>query len=168
MFLLLYKENGTFDGYPRYVEMNKNDGSPLGPSVEGAEILYCHEIGSWVFRHSNIWTSPDGKEENECSWLWRSSSTEDFDILSTSDGAWEAWVGEVKPLVQVSITCNECSERPDCNYHGHCIDKVCECEDTYFGDSCQFEKACPSLATEKASSYGKCLLYLSVMFFYIS
>ena len=152
----MYKEGETYDGYPRYIEQNKNDGQQFGSSVRGAEIRYCREIGSWVFMHPDILTSLDGNKENECSWLWRSPQTQDYDILSTTSGAWGAWIGEVIPLAFVSITDNECAERSDCNYHGDCEDSVCNCDDSHFGDSCEFELPCPSLATEKAHTFGKC------------
>ena len=126
--------------------------------MPGAEMVYCDEIGSWVFRHPNILTSADGteEEENECSWLWRSAQTDDYDILSANDGSWDAWVGEVKPLVQISITSNICSERSDCNYFGECNKNgVCECDTKHFGDACEFEMPCPALASEKAHTLGK-------------
>jgi len=151
----IYQEEGYHDGYPRYIEQNKNDGTKFGSSVRGAEIIYCDEIGSWVFMHPEILTSPYGEEENECGWLWRSHETKDYDLLSTTDGGWEAWTGEVKPLAFVSISCTECSERSDCNYHGHCgEDKKCTCYESHFGDSCEFELPCQSLATEKALAMG--------------
>ena len=150
-------EDGTHDGYPRYVETSKNGGIPFGPSSRpGAELIYCHDIGSWVFMHQDILTSPDGKDENECSWLWRSFQTDDYDILSTSEGAWEAWVGKVQPLVQISITSLECSEESDCNYHGSCVNSMCVCNDSWIGFYCEHQLPCPSLASEKAHDvFGK-------------
>ena len=165
--ILTHKEDGSHDGYPRYVEQNKYDGTAFDPSSRpGAELIYCHEIGSWVFMHQDILTSPDGKDENECSWLWRSAQTDDYDILSTSEGAWEAWVGKVKPLVQISITSLECSEQSDCNYHGSCLNGMCVCDDLYHGYSCEYELPCPSLASEKAHSLGKfeCLLFPFIVY----
>ena len=111
-------EEGSHNGYPKFIEQNKNDGTSFGSEVTGAQIVYCSDIGAWVFNHPYILTSSDGEEENECSWLWRSQETDDYELTSTSGSAWEAWVGKVKPLVFVSITCNECYETSDCNYHG--------------------------------------------------
>ena len=146
------KEEGSFDGHPRYVERNKNDGSEFA-GRKGAEIKYCEEIGSWVFMHEDILPG-----DNECSWLWKSHVTEEYDILSTTDGAWEAWIGiegEVKPLAQVSITCNDCSEQSDCNHHGECRGERCECQSEYFGAHCEFQYGCQYLASEKGNSFGK-------------
>lgn len=157
-FLLIihpYEEDGSHDGYPRYVEQNKDEGTPFGSSVKGAQIIYCKDIGSWVFMHYDIMTSRHEAEENECSWLWRSSQTQSYDIISTTEGPWEAWTGVVKPLAFVSITCNECSERSDCNYHGTCEDSVCVCDQNRYGDLCHFGSPCKSLATEKAQKFGK-------------
>ena len=84
--------------------------------------------------------------------------TEEYDILSTTDGAWEAWIGiegEVKPLAQVSITCNDCSEQSDCNHHGECRGERCECQSEYFGAHCEFQYGCQYLASEKGNSFGK-------------
>jgi len=149
----IYQEEDSYDGYPRYVEQNKNDGTPFGPSVRGAEIIYCRAIRSWVFTHPDILTTPPEEEENECSWLWKSSPTADCDLLSTTNDNWEAWIGEVKQLADISITCMECSRRSDCNYHGICENSECNCDETHFGDSCEFEMPCESLATEKAHTF---------------
>ena len=54
----IYKENGTHDGRPKYTEQNKEDGDPFLRTL-GAEIIYCQDLESWVFRHEHIKTSPD-------------------------------------------------------------------------------------------------------------
>lgn len=153
-------EEGLHNGYPRYVEQSKINGTGFETTV-GASIIYCDSINSWVFMHPYILTSPDGEEENECSWLWKSPETQDFDIISTSGSDWESWIGEVKSS-QVSIVCNECMERSDCSYHGDCIEGICSCDETHFGDSCEFELPCPSLASEKAQTFdGEVVLSLN-------
>ena len=154
----IYEEvNDVHRGYPKYIEQNKNDGTPFGDSVTGAEIIYCNDLGSWVFRHPDILTTQINEPENECSWLWKSPPTKDFDLLSsTHNGNWEAWVGEVKQLADMSIVCMECSDRSDCNYHGNCVNSKCNCTENYFGESCEFERPCETLATEKAHSFGMC------------
>ena len=156
----VYKESGSHHAHPRYVEQNKEDGSAFSTSAQapGAEFVFCNEIDSWVFRHQNILSA------HECDWLWKAPETEDdYDILSTSGGVWQAWIGEVV-LSQVIITSNECSDKADCNYFGSCEEGVCVCNSDRFGDSCEFEMPCPSLATEKAQSLGK-LVYVC-MFVY--
>lgn len=147
----LYKEDGSHHGHPRYVEQNKEDGKAFSTlaSAPGAELVFCNEIVSWVFRHPNILS------DHDCGWLWKAPETEDdYDILSTSGGVWQAWIGEAV-LSQVIITSNECSDTADCNYFGSCEEGVCVCNSDRFGDSCEFELPCPSLATEKAQSLGK-------------
>jgi len=148
----IYREDGFRDGYPKYVEQNKHDGQAFDDSSRGAVIMYCREMQMWVFMHPKILKSPNGEEENGCShsWLWRSPKTLEYDILSTTDGAWEAWIGEVQPLSQISITCNECSENADCGGRGDCKDRECECNESYYGDFCEMESPCGFLATEKA------------------
>lgn len=138
-----------FNGYPKFVERNKIDGSPFQSTI-GAEIKYCRRINVWVFSHPHILV------ENECSWLWRSSETLDFDVMTTANTPWEAWVGELKPQAQVSMTCNECSALRDCSYHGSCNDNsVCICDEMHFGDTCAFTNPCPMLVTEKAQRIGE-------------
>ena len=142
------------------MSLSESDGGTtvFGPdSMPGAEIVYCTDIGTWIFRHPNIITSTNG-EGNECSWLWKSAETDDYDILSTNDGVWEAWVGsngKVKPHVSFSVMSNECSERSDCNYHGTCVQNLCHCDSGYFGEACQFDWPCETLATEKAHTLGE-------------
>lgn len=58
----IYEESNIHDGRPRYVERNKEDGSPFLETVP-AEIIYCEDLEAWVFRHPNIRTSLDELEE---------------------------------------------------------------------------------------------------------
>ena len=58
----IYKESGTYNGYPMYVEQNKNDGMPFVNTM-GAQIKYCAEISAWVFMHPHILTSWNKEEE---------------------------------------------------------------------------------------------------------
>jgi len=57
------------------------------------------------------------------------------------------WTGIVQQGNKISITCNECEEAADCNYHGACVNGKCECfeEEKYFGQHCEFEKPCEVL-----------------------
>ena len=156
VFPFMIKVAGTHQGRPRYVEQNKQSGDSFGASVTGSEIVYCDEIDSWVFMHENISTTPQGVKENECSWLWRSPETEDFDILTSAGSDWKTWMGEVKSQTHVSITCIECTDRSDCSYHGDCgEDGLCSCDPSHFGHLCELEMPCKSLATEKAHTFGK-------------
>jgi len=146
----LYREDGTHHGYPKYVEQSKNDGAAFEDTV-GAEIVWCDDINSWVFRHPHIING------NDCSWLWKSPQNGNYDVTSTDNADWSAWVGEnqgeIKPLTHISITCNECFTSSDCNYRGSCVNKRCICDDnTHFGDKCEFESACDNLATEKTNN----------------
>lgn len=80
------------------------------------------------------------------------AQTQNYDLLSTTAGPWDTWIGEVKPMSQVSMTCNECSGRSDCNYRGECRDEVCDCDDGHFGETCEFQLPCEFLASEKANT----------------
>jgi len=145
----IYKEDGKVNGYPRYTERNKNDGSPyeLGGKTTGAEFVYCPDIKSWVFRHENIRTSQQRDQKNECDWLARSPETEEYDLLSVAESEWSVWTGRVEPM-SFDIKCNECTETSDCNYHGDCKEASCECYDDYFGENCEFEWPCSSFRSK--------------------
>ncbi|EJK53216.1 hypothetical protein THAOC_27398 [Thalassiosira oceanica] len=123
----IYVEGSRINGRPSYIEMNKEDGDPFQRKDPGpAEIMYCEDIEAWVFRHSRIRTmvnvnvkenNTEEKEkvENECNWLLRSPSTDDFDIISVAEmGGWSVWKGVVGVNYPITVTCNECSSRADC------------------------------------------------------
>jgi hypothetical protein len=61
-----YFYKGIVNGFPRFVEQNKVQGEPY-EEVIPAEIIYCSDLGSWVFWHPNIKTSPPNKPDNEVS-----------------------------------------------------------------------------------------------------
>ncbi|KAL7548009.1 hypothetical protein ACHAWF_011289 [Thalassiosira exigua] len=142
----VYAETDTFNGYPRYVEQNKNEGTPF-ISTKGAEFKFCKEIKSWVFAHSDIKTSPNEEDENECSWLMRSPPTHDYDIRKVANYKWTIWKGQAESNAVISATCNECFDRSECNYGGQCTDKKCFCDEEHFGDRCEFRMPCTDLAS---------------------
>jgi hypothetical protein len=49
---------------PRYVEQNKEDGSPFRSTVP-AEIVYCDDAEAWVFRHERISTTLDTDDDEK-------------------------------------------------------------------------------------------------------
>jgi len=156
----IYREDGTVNGRPKYVEMNKEDGDPFQRADPGpAEIIYCEDIEAWVFRHARIRTVPIEEENNadeinegnECNWLLRSPETDDFDIISVAEeGGWSVWKGVVGTNYPITVTCNECSSNADCNYHGECVDEKCICDDDldYFGIYCELAKPCQQIRSE--------------------
>eukprot|EP00804_Cyclotella_cryptica_P006488 CCRYP_012786-RC/>CCRYP_012786-RC protein AED:0.10 eAED:0.10 QI:1112/0.72/0.91/1/0.81/0.83/12/549/753 len=107
---LLYLENGTHDGKPRYVEQNKEDGHSFRSTIP-AEIVYCEDAESWVFRHEKISTtlSQEDDDQNECDWLLLSPQTENYDLIEMAqEEYWSMWRGAVMKNYEVYITCNEC------------------------------------------------------------
>eukprot|EP00578_Thalassiosira_sp_NH16_P023261 CAMPEP_0181093132 /NCGR_PEP_ID=MMETSP1071-20121207/9285_1 /TAXON_ID=35127 /ORGANISM="Thalassiosira sp., Strain NH16" /LENGTH=802 /DNA_ID=CAMNT_0023175351 /DNA_START=14 /DNA_END=2422 /DNA_ORIENTATION=+ len=150
-----YIENGTHGGYPRYTEQNKRNSSKFEALV-GAELLFCHELEAWVFRHELIKTSQNGKEENECSWLMRSPDTITFDIEEAADYDWNVWTGVIKPSSGLYVSCNECANSEDCGHRGTCSsDRQCKCDDEgHFGYKCEHERPCDSLVSEKQGCCG--------------
>jgi len=113
----IYKEIGSHDGKPKYVEQNKEDGDAFKTTVP-AEIIYCQEIESWVFRHPNITTAEGTENENKCSWLLRSPNTETYDLIELAEESkWFVWKGLELSDYRVSIECNDCDDDSDCNYN---------------------------------------------------
>lgn len=162
--LLLSHFNGVYvetkpdiNRKPRYVERNKEDGDEFAKTIP-AEIVYCEDIEAWVFRHPNILTSDTSDEvddENECSWLLRSPSTETFDLTELAEEEeWFVWQGLVESDYRISIECNECGGKDDCNYNGECEEdeigvSTCKCSQNFFGSHCQFEQPCAVIRSEK-------------------
>eukprot|EP00577_Skeletonema_sp_RCC1716_P005244 CAMPEP_0113387154 /NCGR_PEP_ID=MMETSP0013_2-20120614/8386_1 /TAXON_ID=2843 ORGANISM="Skeletonema costatum, Strain 1716" /NCGR_SAMPLE_ID=MMETSP0013_2 /ASSEMBLY_ACC=CAM_ASM_000158 /LENGTH=769 /DNA_ID=CAMNT_0000270033 /DNA_START=12 /DNA_END=2318 /DNA_ORIENTATION=+ /assembly_acc=CAM_ASM_000158 len=143
-------DGDTHDGRPRYVEHNKEDGSPFLETVP-AEIIYCEDLEAWVFRHKNIRTSLDELEENECSWLLKSPQTESFDLIELGQSFWNVWLGQVEREYPIFVGCNDCYDNAGCNHHGKCNseEQRCECYDTHFGIHCEFERPCEVIRSEK-------------------
>ena len=147
----IYQETGTFNGRPRYTEMNKEDGRPFKHTV-GAELVYCTDIEAWVFRHELISTSPfREEEENECGWLLRSPETDSYDVIEVAEkGNWKIWSGQItSPEESISITCNECNNKAGCNYHGECDDQQCQCNEDHFGVHCEYDMPCKVIRSAK-------------------
>jgi len=143
-------DGDTHDGRPRYVEHNKEDGSPFLETVP-AEIIYCEKLEAWVFRHKNIRTSLDELEENKCSWLLKSPQTESFDLIELGQSFWSVWLGQVEREYPIFVGCNDCYDNAGCNHHGKCNSEKqrCECYDTHFGIHCEFERPCEVIRSEK-------------------
>jgi len=145
----IYIENGTHDGKPKYSEQNKEDSSPFRATTP-AEIVYCQDIESWVFRHDKIRISNDENLENECNWLLISPETEDFDVIDVSIvSTWSLWKGQIAIGYSIAVSCTECNGVVDCNYHGQCNDQRCSCDDQHFGIHCEFSRPCDMLKSSK-------------------
>eukprot|EP00804_Cyclotella_cryptica_P006522 CCRYP_012789-RB/>CCRYP_012789-RB protein AED:0.24 eAED:0.24 QI:253/1/1/1/0.71/0.8/15/71/708 len=147
----IYVENGTHNGKPRYVEQNKEDGHPFRSTIP-AEIVYCEDAESWVFRHEKISTtnSEASDDKNECDWLLISPETESFDLIEMArEEYWSMWKGAVVKNYEVYIICNECHGSSDCNYHGHCTNQKCHCDGGFYGISCEHESPCEVLQSSK-------------------
>mmetsp|Transcript_27195 Transcript_27195/g.46217 ORF Transcript_27195/g.46217 Transcript_27195/m.46217 type:complete len:673 (+) Transcript_27195:113-2131(+) len=146
----VFLKNGTHAGRPVYKEARKFDRQPYPPpedqggsmfqAVVPAEIKYCEDIKAWVLTHKNIGKSEDDDYDSSCNWLLRSPETDSFNVLDAS-GKWDMWVG-VLGTTDVSITCNRCADRSDCNLNGECSDDGrCICNNgngvNYFGEHCE-------------------------------
>jgi len=154
----IYVENGTHNRRPKYTEQNKEDGDPF-LTTTGAEIVYCEDIESWVFRHEHIRTSLSEDLENDCSWLLKSPETDSYDIIELAEESeWFVWKGLIESEYRISIECNECDDHAGCNYSGKCVDEICDCDDEHFGILCQYERPCPVIRSEKDNTTTLSLL----------
>ena len=169
----VYVKNGTtHDGRAIYVEQNKYNSEPFTKKIP-AQIRYCASEQAWVFMHPSIRKSSLNDYNEECPWLLKSSETTEFSLLEVG-GDWKIWTGTVSNGAEFQIFCNDCDQEIDCNYHGQCVDKKCECDSSennelvegelegFFGDSCQFKKPCLQIQGGKQSiislSVNKCYL----------
>ena len=59
----IYKENGTHDGMPRFVEQNKKTDKAFKSTIP-SEFIYCNELQRWIMFHPNIYkTYSDAKKK---------------------------------------------------------------------------------------------------------
>ncbi|KAL7516968.1 hypothetical protein ACHAWX_001938 [Stephanocyclus meneghinianus] len=147
--LLVYAHfNGIYVGKPRYVEQNKEDGLPFRSTIP-AEIVYCEDAESWVFRHEKISTTLGGKGDEK----------ESYDLVEMAQKEyWSMWKGVVVKNYEVYITCNECRGSSDCNYHGHCTNQKCHCDHGFYGISCEHESPCEVLLSSKDNTTALTLM----------
>ncbi|KAL7544692.1 hypothetical protein ACHAWF_008058 [Thalassiosira exigua] len=143
----IYTQNGTHNGYPRYTEQNKIDGSQFLKTLP-AEIVYCKEEERWVFTHPDIVKSDEAVAESECGWLFRSARTREYNLVDVPPD-WMAWTGIVSRASDFSMICNEVERETDCNYHGKpSVEALCECQDGFYGTHCEFESPCVYMGDE--------------------
>ena len=50
----VYKENGTHDGMPRFVEQNKETNEAFQSTIP-SEFIYCNDLQRWIMFHPNIY-----------------------------------------------------------------------------------------------------------------
>ena len=96
-----------------------------------------------------IVTTQDG-----CKWLMRSFQTQSYNLIESAKDDWDVWVGTTQTGSSLSVLCNKCETVSECNYHGSCNQKKCDCnkdEDgnlQYFGEQCQLERPREALVSE--------------------
>lgn len=171
------KADNDFDGYPKWVEHNKENGEPFIKTVP-AKIIYCRSLTAWVLMHPNITKFNNTKDDEvrilsesdarwclhpfnhtcacalvakvncEDSWLAKSTETKSYSLVESSQDVWDLWTGIVLPGTSISVTCNECNSESDCNYNGPCKEKKCDCYESHFGQQCQFKTPCDVLVSK--------------------
>lgn len=102
-----------------------------------------------MFMHENIRKDINvTARESECPWLLRSPQTDSFNLLEVS-GDWSIWTGTINTGVTFHSFCNGCDSDADCNYHGVCTERGCDCEEDpvigvarYTGKRCEHPRPC--------------------------
>ncbi len=78
--------------------------------------------------------------------IQQSQRTKTHDVTELIGDGLVFWTGED---AEADIKCSQCdSSRPGtCSYQGTCNSetKLCDCEEGYFGDSCQFDGPCTEM-----------------------
>eukprot|EP00804_Cyclotella_cryptica_P027652 CCRYP_010272-RA/>CCRYP_010272-RA protein AED:0.09 eAED:0.09 QI:844/1/1/1/0.75/0.77/9/300/469 len=156
----VYKQRGTQDGRPVYMEQNKFDNTPYTEKI-GAEIKYCKELQAWVFTQENIRKSTS--DESECPWLLKANSLE-YDLLDVPSDSWSVWIGTINSA-EVSISCNSCNNNVDCNLNGECLNGMCECDTSdvtvqLFGLHCEhkLKEQCTSIKGNDNQTWSAVML----------
>ena len=133
---------GAFSGfYDMYLERTRIFSSSRAVYYERrsrkAYIGYCEKEMAWTLGYS------DGGEYDACQWAAKSSTTENFDVVTTVASQWYGLSGNGRtvPLEATQIREWGCS----CGLHGSCVDNQCQCDDGHFGDKCSFPEPCVSL-----------------------
>jgi hypothetical protein len=73
-------------------------------------------------------------------------------LVASSEGR-QVWKGMIDSSSGLSASCNECTQKAECNYHGECVNRVCQCDEVRYGHRCELEMSCTSLASEKQGEY---------------
>ena len=123
--------NERLGGRPVYYERGEASGRSSG------KFFYCQAEEAWVFTIANITTDKD--RYDDCRWLFRSPTTNGYDLASESSEGWKVWTGRIQLAKDFRLAGAACSDDSDCNYHGSCeSDGRCECEDGWAGKFCEF------------------------------
>ena len=124
--------NERVGGRPVYYERGEASGRSSG------KLFYCQAEEAWVFTITDIITDKD--RHDDCRWLFRSPTTNGYDLASESSEGWKVWTGRIQLAKDFRLAGAACSDDSDCNYHGSCeSDGHCECEDGWVGKFCGFE-----------------------------
>mmetsp|Transcript_10721 Transcript_10721/g.13076 ORF Transcript_10721/g.13076 Transcript_10721/m.13076 type:complete len:670 (+) Transcript_10721:1-2010(+) len=131
---------------PRPVYYQRNKTPSKDPNEPFGKISYCEEIEAWVFTIEGVCKV---HSENDCNWLARSPKTEALSLDTVEENDWEIWTG-IRHETSVDITCVECNDNKpkdlatdlDCNHHGQCTEKSCECNGFWVGFECEVCAAC--------------------------
>ena len=147
---LAHPSLGTFSGY--YDILLEQKGRVFSTSrsfyferkSEKAFFGFCAEEKVWAFSYNVT------AKENVCTYAAKSSTTENFDIVTTSGSQWYAKNpgGRTVPL-EIIISEWDCKLHNHCGSHGTCVENRCECDEGYYGLECNFLTQCPRLEIDR-------------------
>lgn len=139
---LLNPALGTFSGfYDIYLERTRIFSTSRAVYYErrskNAYIGYCDEEQAWTFSYN------DDGDDDACKWAAKSSTTENFDVVTTTTSLWYGLSDDKRtvPLDRQHIKEWDCS----CGLHGRCENNQCRCDEGYYGYECNFPEPCSSL-----------------------
>ena len=70
----VYREEGTHDGMPRFVEQNKETDKAFESTIP-SEFIYCNDLQRWIMFHPNIYkTYSDTEFEEDSNTIYKTYS----------------------------------------------------------------------------------------------
>merc|ERR1712048_834111 len=75
----------------------------------------------------------------------------EYDLMAIKPSEWLTFDGRTASFSKFS--CNDCNTDTDCNNHGICNAKQCNCSDGYYGKKCKFDKPCEVIKTQTGTHF---------------
>eukprot|EP00978_Attheya_sp_CCMP212_P006212 scaffold14035_cov55-Attheya_sp.AAC.3 len=96
---------------------------------------YCRSEEAWVFTIDSVTKA----ESDACNWLLRSPETDAYSMGNAPMTGWSIWTNDtlVPADPHFELSCVECESDVDCSYNGRCKKKICVCDPSWTGNSCQ-------------------------------
>ena len=153
-----YPELGFFSGVYIFKGGSKINGRfvYIDKRIEqNAMFAYCKDEQAWTFTFSEAAESIN--DLDPCDWKAKSSQTSSYDLLSTTSAEWffpGIENGQTIPFQHFVLISNDCQIQDDvCGHHGQCVRNECDCNEGWYGLSCEFRTPCPVIGHDKTIGY---------------